>query len=200
MIIYACSSNAGKLRELALASGQSAMPDLIIEPLPELNEIPAPEETGATFEENAGAKALFYSNFTDQVVLAEDSGLEVNALGGAPGIYSARYAGSFASFEEHNKRLLDKLEDVNDRSARFVTVSALAKQGVLLATARGAVEGEILSAPRGTGGFGYDPVFFYPPLRRSFAELSEEEKFSVSARGRSLRSLLAVFSQHMELR
>jgi XTP/dITP diphosphohydrolase len=189
MILYACSTNAGKLREFALAAGQSGVDELEIEPLPELKHIAPPEEDGATFEENARLKAAYYSGFTREPVFADDSGLEVDALGGAPGVYSARYAGVGATDVENNALLLRNLEGVRDRKARFVCAIALAHQGQVVETVRGSVEGEILDEPRGDGGFGYDPLFFYPPRKCSFAELSAEEKFAVSHRGNALREL-----------
>jgi XTP/dITP diphosphohydrolase len=184
MRIYGCSSNPAKLREFALGG-------LEIDALPNLKQIPAPEETGTTFEENASAKALYYSRLTPEIVLADDSGIEVDALHGAPGVYSARYAGPEATDEENNNLLLDNLGGANHREGRFVCVLVLAQRGEILLIVRGVVEGQILNAPRGTGGFGYDPLFFYPPLARSFAELTPKEKFAVSHRGNALRALLA---------
>ncbi len=190
MIIYACSTNPGKLREFALAARASNLTDINIEPLTGLNsEILPPEETGTSFEENASAKAIYYSGFTPECVLADDSGLEVEALHGAPGVYSARYAGPGASDEDNNNLVLHDLGNESHREARFVCVLALARGGRLLTTAHGIVEGEILPAPRGGGGFGYDPLFFYPPLNRSFGELTADEKFAVSHRGKALRAL-----------
>jgi XTP/dITP diphosphohydrolase len=192
MILYACSTNAGKLRDFALASREAGVAGLVIEPLPGLRDIAPPEENGSTFEENARLKAAYYSRFTSELVFADDSGIEVDALGGAPGVYSARYAGPEATDAANNELLLRNLEGVTDRAARFVCVIALARDGRVLETVRGSVEGEILRAPRGEGGFGYDPLFFYPPRRCAFAELSAEEKFAVSHRGNALRALFRV--------
>lgn len=191
MILYACSTNPGKLREFALAAREWGVHGPLIEPLPGLAAIEAPEENGSTFEENARAKAIYYSEFTMELVFADDSGLEVDALAGAPGIYSARYAGPQANDAENNALLLRSLGDATPRTARFVCVIALAQRGRMLGTVRGSVEGEILHAPRGTEGFGYDPLFYYPPRGRSFAELSAEEKFAVSHRGKALRALFS---------
>jgi XTP/dITP diphosphohydrolase len=182
--LYACSSNPGKLAEFALASSE-------ILPLPGIRELAVPEESGATFEENAILKAVYYSRFTSELVFADDSGLEVDALAGAPGILSARFASPDATDVQNNDLLLERLANAEQRTARFVTVIALARSGELLHTSIGTVEGEILKAPRGANGFGYDPVFFYPPLGRSFAELPDPDKFAVSARGNALRALLA---------
>jgi XTP/dITP diphosphohydrolase len=188
MILYACSSNPGKLKDFALAT-------IHAEPLPNLRDIVPPEETGATFEENARLKAVYYSGFTPELVFADDSGLEVDALNGAPGVHSARYAGLRATDDENNELLLRNLANTSRRSARFVCVLALAYQGQVLETFRRSVEGEILCAPRGHGGFGYDPLFFYPPLGCAFAELAPERKFAVSHRGNALRALAAYLSK-----
>lgn len=188
MIVYACSSNPGKLREFALAAGDSG--GIAIEPLPGLRDIAPPEEHGTTFEENAAAKALYYSGFTDHVVFADDSGFEVEALDGAPGVYSARYAGPHATEEENNCLVLERTRHAKDRCARFVCVIAIARAGKLLTSVRASVQGELLAAPRGENGFGYDPLFFFPPLNRSFAELSPDEKFAVSHRGQAIRAML----------
>jgi len=199
MRIYVCSKNSGKLKEFALAAKQARLADLTFEPLPDLDQIEAPGESGSTFEENATAKALYYSAFTSEIVLADDSGLRVDALNGAPGVRSARYAGPGASDEENNNLLLRDLGAAAHREARFLCVLALARQHRLMLTTRGVAEGTILIAPRGHNGFGYDPLFFYPPLNRSFAELSAEEKFSVSHRGNALRALFKKLPQ-LELR
>ncbi len=189
MTIYACSANRGKLRDFALAASQSHLENIALEPLPDLAHLAPPEETGATFEENASAKALYYSRFTSEAVLADDSGLEVDALEGQPGIYSARYAGPAATDEENNRLLLRDLGNSTHRDARFVCVLALAQAGRILDIERGVAEGRILTAPRGTGGFGYDPLFFFPALDCTFAELTPEEKFRVSHRGKAVRAL-----------
>ncbi|MGH6877898.1 MAG: RdgB/HAM1 family non-canonical purine NTP pyrophosphatase [Rhizomicrobium sp.] len=196
MIVYACSSNPGKLREFALTASRSRECGITIEPLPGLRNIAPPEEHGTTFEENAAAKALYYSGFTDRLVFADDSGFEVEALGRAPGLYSARYAGANATDQENNRLVLQRTGDSTDRRARFVCAIAIARAGKLLASARGSVEGEILHAPRGQNGFGYDPLFFFPPLDCSFAELSAEEKFAVSHRGHAIRAMVSWLRAH----
>lgn len=189
MILYACSSNRGKRNEFALAGRESGIPDLDIQPLPGLAGIAPPEENGSTFEENAIAKACYYSGFTQEPVFADDSGLVVAALNGAPGLYSSRYAGPHATSAENNALLLKNLGGIDHRAASFVCVVALARAGVLLTTTRGTVDGRILYNPAGTGGFGYDPLFFYPPFNASFGDLDERTKFSVSHRGNALREL-----------
>jgi XTP/dITP diphosphohydrolase len=191
MILYACSMNPGKLREFALAAREARVAGLRIEPLPELRRIAPPDETGSTFEENARLKAAYYSGFTRELVFADDSGIEIDALDGAPGVYSARYAGPDATDAENNALLLREMEGVGERTARFVCVIALAREGQVIETVRGSVEGEILHAPRGEGGFGYDPLFFYPPRGCAFAELRAEEKLAVSHRGHALRALFS---------
>lgn len=191
MILYACSSNPGKLGEFALAGRESGIADLEIQPLPGLAEIPPPEEPGATFEENAIAKARYYSGFTRELVFADDSGLVVPALSGAPGIHSSRYAGPGATSERNNALLLHNLQGVEDRSACFVCVVAAARAGTMLTTCRGTVEGRILHRFSGTQGFGYDPLFFYPPFSASFGDLDDRKKFSISHRGAALRDLFA---------
>lgn len=186
MIVYCATTNAGKLREFRMAAKDSC----IIEALPGLSHIPAPEETGHTFEENAIQKALYYGAHTSGYLFAEDSGLEVDALNGEPGVYSARYAGPGASDGENNALVLERLGTNPLRSARFVCVVALVQGGNLVRTFRGAVEGEILPAARGSHGFGYDPLFYYPPFGCSFGEVERERKQQVSHRGAALRQLI----------
>ncbi len=171
-----------------------------IESLPNIKQIPAPDETGSTFAENAQLKARYYSGFTPELVFAEDSGLEVDALNGDPGIYSARFAGPGAGDQANNDLLLNRLRGAGDRSARFVSVVALARAGQILETFRGEVNGQILREPRGQNGFGYDPLFFYPPFAKSFAEVTAEEKLRVSHRGEALRKLLEYLSRNSQNR
>jgi XTP/dITP diphosphohydrolase len=198
MILHACSGNPGKLREFALAARDSGAANVSIEPLPGFKDIASPEETGQTFEENAVLKALYYSGFTSELVFADDSGIEVDALGGAPGIYSARFAGSNATDSANNQLLLQRLGSTENRSGRFVCVIAVAQSGKLLQTFRRTVEGEILRELRGAGGFGYDPLFFYPPLGKTLAELPADEKFAVSHRGKALRAMVEWLEARIE--
>ena len=144
MTVYCATSNKGKLREFQLAA-----PDFEVQQLP--RPVAPPEETGETFEDNAIGKAEYYGGFTDGYLFADDSGLEVDALGGAPGVHSARYAGPEATDADNNALLLARLTGVTDRTARFVCVIALVKDGKLVRTFRGAVEGRIIDAPRGSG-------------------------------------------------
>lgn len=200
MILYACSSNPGKLREFALAASEAGGLDLQIEPLPRLQLVPAPEETGTTFEENARLKAIYYSKFTQELIFAEDSGLEVDALGGAPGVFSARFAGPKAGDTLNNTFLLWKMEHETKRTARYVAVIALSRNGAVLQTFRGEVEGQVLREPHGKQGFGYDPLFYFPPFGRTLAEVSAAEKLSVSHRGRAFRKLLEFIGQKLQER
>lgn len=190
MIIYACSGNQGKLREFALATDECGTGNISIQPLPGLKEIAGPEETGKSFEENAALKAVYYSTFTPELVFADDSGIEVDALGGAPGVYSARFAGLNATDEDNNRLLLQRLGSEENRRGRFVCVIGVAHRGRLLHSLRGTVEGQILQELCGEGGFGYDPLFFYPPLHKTLAELTPDEKFAVSHRGKALRAMI----------
>jgi len=183
--IYCATTNPGKLREFRLALKDS----FEVEPLPGLQSVPPYEETGATFEENAAQKALYYSKHCDGLVFVDDSGLEVDALGGAPGVYSARFAGEGAGDEANNRLLLERMRGVTDRTARFVCVVALARAGLLVRTFRAEVEGQLVDAPRGRNGFGYDPLFFYPPFGCTFGEAPLERKMEVSHRARALRAL-----------
>lgn len=187
MRVYCATTNPGKLREFELA----LQGEVDIAAVPNLSSIAPPEETGATFEENAVLKALYYAKFCDGLVFADDSGLEVDGLGGAPGVYSARYAGAAATDQDNNNLVLEKLKSVIERSARFVCVIALAQGPDVLQIVRGTVEGNILDAPRGKTGFGYDPLFFYPPFACSFGEAPLDAKMRVSHRGQALAALLA---------
>jgi XTP/dITP diphosphohydrolase len=190
--LYCATTNPGKLREFRLAAAEYSIE---VEPVPDLKNIPAPEEDGATFEQNAILKAVYYSGFVDGPVFADDSGLEVDALGGAPGVYSARFAGEQASDLENNRRLVETLCGVEDRTARFICVIAVAQSGKCLDMFRGSVEGRIVDDARGPGGFGYDPHFFYEPFGCTFGEASAEQKMAVSHRGQALRSMLTEFGQ-----
>ena len=186
MTVYCATGNAGKLREFRLATERFAVE--ILE-LPDFKQLPACEETGRSFEENAILKARYYGQHAPGLLFADDSGLEVDALDGQPGVFSARYAGPGATDEMNNALLLGNMRGREDRSARFVCVIALANRGELIRTFRGVVEGELLDAPRGAEGFGYDPLFYFPPYGRSFGEVLVEEKMAVSHRGKALTAL-----------
>ncbi|HTQ54592.1 MAG TPA: RdgB/HAM1 family non-canonical purine NTP pyrophosphatase [Bryobacteraceae bacterium] len=186
MIVYCATGNPGKLREFRLA-GEAA--GIRVETLPGLAEIPPCAETGDTFEANAALKAAYYGAHTAGLLFADDSGLEVDALGGAPGVYSARFAGPHATDEDNNRLLLERMRGVRDRTARFVCVIALAEGGIVRARFRHAVEGRILEEARGPNGFGYDPLFYYEPFGCSFGEVAPARKLTVSHRGGALRHL-----------
>lgn len=184
MTVFCATSNAGKLREFQLAA-----PDFDVQKLPK--QVTAPEETAETFEENAMLKAVYYGQFADGYLFADDSGLEVDALGGAPGVHSARYAGDHAKDADNNELLLKNLDGHMNRSARFVCVIALVKDGKPVKTFRGSVEGQILDAPRGSGGFGYDPLFFHEPFGCTFGEAPIGDKMLVSHRAQALSAMFA---------
>jgi XTP/dITP diphosphohydrolase len=184
--LYCATSNPGKLREFRMSGGGLVE----IELLPGFRDIPPCIEDGSTFEENAISKGRYYGKHAAGLLFAEDSGLEVDALGGAPGVYSARFAGPQAADEANNRLLLERLQGVKARSARYVCVIALVDAGRLLQTFRGAVEGEIASEPRGSNGFGYDPLFYYPTFGCTFGETEPERKWEVSHRGKAFRMML----------
>ncbi len=186
--IVLATRNQGKLREMA----EIARPyGIRIVPLPDAVEMP--EETGLTFLENARLKAVHGHRATGMPVLADDSGIEVDALEGLPGIYSARFSGAGATDVRNNALLLERLHDATLRSARYRAALVLC-DGAREWSALGTWEGEILTAPRGQEGFGYDPLFYVPELGRTAAELSPEEKSRHSHRGKAMRSLCALLS------
>ena len=176
---------------MALQAANSAT--IRLELLPSFEALPAFEENAPTFAENAAGKALHYSRLCEGLVFADDSGLVVPALDGAPGVQSARYAGPGAGSGERNAKLLHALshKSGSERHAYFVCAIALAESGRARAIVTGRVDGELLEAPRGEHGFGYDPLFYFPSLLKSFAELSAEEKNRYSHRGAAFRKLLA---------
>jgi XTP/dITP diphosphohydrolase len=188
--VRCATSNPGKLREFRMAAEHLGFRDIEILPLDNLKSIAPPEEESETFEENAIEKALYYSVFCEEPLFADDSGLEVDALGGEPGVYSARYAGPSATDRDNNRLLLEKVKDKADRTARFVCVIALAQRGKLLGTFRGVVEGRIIDEERGPYGFGYDPMFYYEPFGCTFGEAQADRKMNVSHRGVALLALL----------
>jgi XTP/dITP diphosphohydrolase len=195
--VLLATSNSGKLRDFA---GAAAAHGITIANLPDFSSLPQVVEDGTTFEENARKKAESYSLAAPlDVVLADDSGLEIDALGGAPGIHSARYAAdepnaaeTNSDDEANNARVLRELAGIpaEKRTARFVCVLAAARDGQTLQTFRGTVEGFILEAPRGDNGFGYDPLFYFPQIGQTLAELSAEAKAQFSHRGEAFRAFL----------
>jgi XTP/dITP diphosphohydrolase len=190
--VLLASTNTGKLREYReLAPGAN----LDLQLLPNFGSLPIFEETAPTFAENAAGKALHYSRFTSSTVLADDSGLVVPALGGAPGVYSARYAGPGATDADCVRKLLHEMQGLQgeQRRARFICAIAIARQGRALAVISDFVDGRISLGSCGTGGFGYDPVFVLPALDRTFAELLPNEKNQYSHRGRAFAKVRELF-------
>jgi len=191
--LYLASRNPGKLREfqtLAEAVGRK----LELELLPGFVALPEYEESAPTFAENSAGKAMHYSRFCNAAVFADDSGLVIPALDGAPGVLSARYAGPGASHEQKIAKLLSELQGKKgaERAGYFVCVITVAKKGRAMAVVSEKVDGEILDNPRGSGGVGYDPVFYFPALGKTFAELAADEKNTFSHRGRAFRRLIEV--------
>ncbi|WP_433969328.1 non-canonical purine NTP pyrophosphatase [Tunturiibacter gelidiferens] len=204
MNLFVATTNPGKLRDFSA----TASPQITLTPLPSLNQIPAPAEDEPTFEGNARLKAIFYSRHAPgEIVIADDSGLEVDALHGAPGVRSARYAddhhfndpANATTDERNNLYLLSNLTGIplTERSARYHCVLAAARNGHILAIGHGAVEGEILPAPRGTEGFGYDPLFYLPAQNKTMAELDLTTKLTFSHRGRAFAAILDALSAEL---
>jgi len=190
------SQNAGKLAEMRKLMDE--LPFRVLGPK-DVGFHAAPEETGTTFCENAALKARHYSTRSGLLTVADDSGLSVDALNGEPGLYSSRFGGPGASDADRNRLLLAKLSGVAEqaRGARFTSCVALARAGDVLFEAQEIVRGRIAPEPRGSNGFGYDPIFFYPPFGRTFGEVPPEEKDRVSHRGKAfarLRDFLAGFA------
>ncbi len=203
LVLVIATRNAGKTNEIrALLEGFP----LDIRNLDDFGPIPEVVEDGSTFEENAYKKASFTARVLGFPALADDSGLVVPALDGAPGVHSARYAGADATDEDRCQKLLAAMKAISDRRAAFECVISIAVPGGPALTYENRCEGEIARAPAGQNGFGYDPVFFYPPLGKTFAELSREEKSAVSHRGKALQEVRDEFDkiriwirQHMPL-
>lgn len=186
MKLILATHNPGKVKEL---EGMLTPLGFEVESLLDYPDAPETDETGTTFEENAELKATEAARYFGHAVLADDSGLEVDALDGAPGVYSARFAGPEKSDEANNTLLLEKLNGTSNRGARFVCTLCLAKPDGETLTVRGTLEGSIGYAPRGENGFGYDPLFIVPSLHKTAAELERDEKAAISHRGQALRKL-----------
>jgi XTP/dITP diphosphohydrolase len=191
--VFLATSNPGKVREYSELAGEFSVELKLI---PNFREILLFEESAPTFAENAAGKAQQYSKHAPGIVLADDSGLVVPALGGAPGVHSARYAGPNASDADRVRKLLGAMEgkDGEARRARFVCVTAIAQQGRVVAIVSDFAEGLLTKEPRGMDGFGYDPIFFFERLGRKYAEISREEKNHYSHRGKAFRKALAVLA------
>ena len=199
MRLLVATTNPNKLREIrAIMAGL----DIALDGLEAFPPIAEPEETGRTFAENARQKARYYSSCLGVPAVAEDSGLEIDGLGGEPGVHSARYGGTAA--ESYAQKFALVYAGLRDRDAlrspaRFVCALAVADGPRMVFEARGTVEGRISDAPLGEGGFGYDPIFFYPPLGRTLAQLAEHEKSLVSHRGQAFRQLRGFLAAHPTL-
>ena len=192
MIVYCATTNSGKLREFNKA-GELASCEVAV--IPGLKDIPPPDETGSTFESNAILKAEYYGALSNGYLFCDDSGLEVDALNGAPGVHSARYAGG-AGDAANNRLLLENLKGIEDRAARFVSVIALVLNGGLVQIFRGTVEGLIAERESGPHGFGYDPLFFYPPWNCTFGEAELSRKAHVSHRANALKLMFEYLKDH----
>lgn len=195
--VLVATSNPGKIRDLA---GAAARYGIEVAAIPDFSSFPAVVEDGVTFEANARKKAAAYSRYAPgELVISDDSGLEVDALGGEPGVHSARYAADEPHLAEsntddqaNNAKLVREIRQLpsEKRAGRFVCVIAAARDGRVFATFEGKAEGMILDEPRGTNGFGYDPLFYFPSIAKAFAELSAEEKALYSHRGQAFRKFL----------
>ncbi len=196
--LVVATENEGKRREIALALALSGT-EMDVRGLDAIEDQTPVPETGATFEENARIKARAWSSRTDALVLADDSGLEVDALHGDPGVRSARYGDPGLDDQGRVNLVLERLAGVPEdkRTARFRCVLALAQDGKILETFEGVVEGQITTAPRGTNGFGYDPIFFHPPSGCTTAELTTEDKQRISHRGQALARLVAALDRYI---
>ena len=190
MKIVLATHNQGKIREFTEAFHEIGWETM---PIRDVMDLPDPEETGTTFEENALQKARAYAEAVNMPVLSDDSGIIADALGDRPGIYSARYAGRHGDDEANNRKLIADLTPFHgeERRGRYVCVVALVWPDGKAVTAEGTCEGIIRDFYAGTGGFGYDPLFYLPQFGKTMAEISLEEKNRISHRGRALRALLA---------
>jgi len=188
MHLLVATTNPNKVKEIRQVLDGANVEVITLDGWPDLV---APEETGRTFEDNARLKATYYARATGQVTVAEDSGIEIDALGGMPGVESARYAGEETSYPEKFVRLYAALDRTGSRdsSARFVCALAMASPDAILFEARGVIEGRVAHEPAGSGGFGYDPFFFYPPYGRTLGQVTPAEKLAVSHRGQAFRKL-----------
>jgi XTP/dITP diphosphohydrolase len=192
--LLVATTNANKVREIRQALDGVPFELITLAAWPDLV---APEETGTTFEENASTKALYYAAATGELTVAEDSGLVIDALGGAPGVESARFGGAETSYPEKFALIYHRLlaNAAHGGTARFVCAVALARRDQILFETRGVVEGTIAPQPKGDGGFGYDPIFFYPPYGKTLAEVGDA-KIGVSHRGKAFRALAAFLQSH----
>ena len=191
MKLLLASSNPGKLREYRELANDAGVE---LDEMPNFREIESFDESSPTFAENAAGKAIHYSRFTTATILADDSGLVVPALNGAPGVRSARYAGPNASDEDRIRKLLGEMagKTADQRRAKFICVTAIARQGRVLTIASDFAQGLLTEKPRGKDGFGYDPIFLFQELDRTYAELTRKEKNVYSHRGKAFRKMLSL--------
>lgn len=194
--LLVATTNQGKKREIEVELSEFPVRSLSLTDLKIFESFP---ETGETFLDNARGKSLFYSQKWEGITLAEDSGLEIEYLNGAPGVLSARFSDPGASDEKNNDKVLSLLEQVPDskRKARFVSFMVLSQKGIVITELEGRVEGTITREKRGENGFGYDSLFFYPPLNRTFGQLSNQEKNKVSHRGQALLKLKSFLKDYL---
>ncbi len=187
------TKNSGKVKEFQKYFSSLNIKIVKIDDI--IKDLKEPEETGATFEENAKIKAIYYSKFTDKPVISEDSGLIIPSLDNYPGVYSSRIG---KNDSERINKILEKLNGIEEekRVAYFVSVLALAENGKIIKTFSGKVKGYIVSEPKGDNGFGYDPVFYYKPIRKTFAQISSEEKNKYSHRGRAIKKLIKFITNY----
>ena len=195
MQIVLATHNRGKMKEMSSILAHLPVKLLTLDDFPQIGEIP---ETGETLKENAFIKAETVHQKTGLPALADDTGLEVDALDGAPGVHSSRYDGETATFEDNCRKMLQEMDGIpsEERTARFHTVIAFVSDSGNEWT-EGVVEGRILEIKRGDGGFGYDPLFYYPPLKKTFAELNSEQKNNISHRGKALRNFCQILEKRI---
>ena len=192
--LLVATTNPGKLREIADILADVPVTLLTLR---ECDPVPEPEETGATFAENARLKARYYSEATGQLTVADDSGLEIAALDNAPGVHSARWHGTDYPTKFRKIQELFRERDVTGSAARFVCHIAVAQADRIVFEAEGTIDGQIIAEPRGENGFGYDPIFFYPPFNRTLAEIPTDQKSTVSHRGKAFAQLGAFLSRSL---
>lgn len=194
--LVVATTNRGKLREIEMLL--DGIPFSLVT-LADWPGVVAPEETGRTFAENARLKALYYARHTGELTVAEDSGLEIDALDGAPGVESARFGGADSTYPEKFSLIYDALRarKAATSAARFVCTLALARGDAIVFETRGTIEGTIAPEPKGSGGFGYDPIFYYPPFGCTLGEASAEQKAAVSHRGNAFRQLRTYVTAYM---
>ena len=195
MQIVLATHNRGKMKEMSSILAHLPVKLLTLDDFPQIGEIP---ETGETLKENAFIKAETVHQKTGLPALADDTGLEVDALDGAPGVHSSRYDGETATFEDNCRKMMQEMDGIpaEERTARFHTVIAFVSDSGNEWT-EGMVEGRILEKKRGDGGFGYDPLFYYPPLKKTFAELNSEQKNNISHRGKALRNFCQILEKRI---